>query len=73
MLNVISRRRSLAPRSATELPQRVAELVERCSRDAGADVEEDGDVDRQLLVADLGDLLRHAVIEELEVCCSSVR
>ena len=51
----------------SQLPQRSTQLVEDRSGHAGADIEQDRDVDRQLLVADVGDRLRHAVVEELEV------
>ena len=50
-----------------DLPQRAPQLVEHGAGDAGADVEHQRDVDRQLLVGHAGDLLRDAVVEQLEV------
>src|SRR3954469_20614208 len=49
------------------LPQGAAQLVERGAGDAGAHIEQQGDVDRQLFVGDVSDLLGNAVVEQLEI------
>ena len=56
-----------------QLAQRTTQLVEGRSGHAGADIEEDRDVDRQFFVVDVGDLLRHAIVEELEIRSGQAR
>ncbi len=51
----------------SQLLQRSPQLVEDRSGHARTDIEDDRDVDRQLLVGDVTDLLRHAVVEQLEI------
>ena len=53
-----------ASRSARPAPRRCSS---RCTRDAVAHVERQDDVERDLLEAGVIDLLRHAVVEQLEV------
>ena len=50
-----------------ELTDGLPQLVEDRARDARAHVEDDGDVDGQPLVAQIRDLLPHAVVEQLEI------
>ena len=50
-----------------QLSDGLPQLVEHGTGDAGADVEHHGHVDWQPLVVEIGNLLRHAVVEQLEV------